>query len=394
MIPLDRWSAETDVFIRAFADRAATWDQHPGDLEDSPAAPWTDPDHPDPVLDAAYRSGIVPPAQRESDDGWDSLTVLRARRRRLAKRIDRNGSIQDYDDAKHFDLTEIPVDGLDHLEDDLRRLLHQPDRCVVRGAIADPGRATWVRRLLHPDGDDPASLIDVPRRWLALDVDGLARPAAIAAGNLNACAGIAIAALPPEFHDARCVAQATAGHGYKPGVRLRLWYWLDRPVGGAGLKRWLAASLVDHALFGAAQICYTAAPVFNGGRDPLPDRMCRLPGAAQVAVPELPAPVPQPAVVPVKPQSGLSRYAEVALDNACRRIIEAQDGERNRTINSAAYGIGRLAGAGAIPAGFAKRVLLHALEKMPQCGKRDIAKLDRSFSDGLQNPREIEVRYG
>jgi hypothetical protein len=30
--------------------------------------PWTDPDHPDAVLDAAYRAGIVPPDQRWVSD--------------------------------------------------------------------------------------------------------------------------------------------------------------------------------------------------------------------------------------------------------------------------------------------------------------------------------------
>jgi hypothetical protein len=60
--------AETDAFVRQFlAERAAWWDAHGrGDLdENSPIEPWTDPDHPDDRLGAAYRSGIVPPARRE-----------------------------------------------------------------------------------------------------------------------------------------------------------------------------------------------------------------------------------------------------------------------------------------------------------------------------------------
>jgi hypothetical protein len=35
---------------------------------DVDAEPWADPDHPDPKLDAAYRGGIVPPAQRWRSD--------------------------------------------------------------------------------------------------------------------------------------------------------------------------------------------------------------------------------------------------------------------------------------------------------------------------------------
>ncbi len=71
MAPLDndRWSAECDAFVRRFiAERAAWWDAHGrGDLDEtSPTEPWTDPDHPDERLDAAYRAGIVPPAQRRA----------------------------------------------------------------------------------------------------------------------------------------------------------------------------------------------------------------------------------------------------------------------------------------------------------------------------------------
>lgn len=390
MSPPD-WADEAAAFIRAFAVRASTWDAHPGDLVGDAAEPWTDPDHPDPVLDAAYRAGIILADQRGIDDGWCSITVLRARGRRLAKVIGRDNTITAYDAAKHFDITEIPVDGLDHLEEDLRRLLHQPDRCVVRGGVADIGRARGVRRLLHPEGDDPASLIEIPRRWLALDIDSMPRPANTPAGDLVACAGIAIAALPPEFHDARGIVQATAGHGYKPGLRLRLWYWLDRPLGAAELKRWLSPTVVDHALFGAAQPIYTAAPILDEAVvDPLSERLIRLPhGTAQVPVPTLPEPEPRPEPPPVRPAIGLSPYAAAALENACRRIEDAKKGEVDRAINGAAYGIGRLAGAGAIPEVFARRVLHHAAAKIPGYGKRDASKVDRSFTEGLRNPREV-----
>jgi hypothetical protein len=357
--------------------------REPGEEDELPE-PWTDPDHPDDVLDAAYRSGIMPPDER--DDGWDSITVLQARDRRLAKRIGLDGSIEDYDYAKHFDLVAIPVDGLDHLEDDLRRLLYQPDRCVVRGGIA--GRAMGVRRLLHPDDDDPASLVDVPRRWLALDVDSLALLPGVEVEDIAACASAAIVELPAEFHGIRCIAQATASHGFKPGMRLRLWFWLDRPAGGAELKRWLASSPVDPALFGANQPIYTASPIFIGRSDPLQHRMVRLPGSPQVAVPELPEPE-RPAVAPLTPTEGLSPYAEAALDSACRNIADARVGERDKVINSEAYSIGRLAGGRAIPQDFALRALRYAVTRMVGYSSRDLNKVERAFNAGLSAPRGV-----
>src|SRR4051794_19441353 len=229
----DRWSAKADAFVQGFLARAdRCWDAQPGDLVDADPAP-----------------ALSPP-----DDEWDTITVLHARGRRLAKRILPAGAIEDYDGARHFDLVEIPVAGIDMLQEDIARLIRQPDRCIVRGKIAEVGRSRGVRRLLHQDGADRPTLIDVPRRWLALDIDGIPRPEHIAASDLAACAGIAIAALPAEFHRARCLVQPTASHGIKPGLRLRLWFWLDRPVATAELKRWLPAGLVDHAAFSAAQV--------------------------------------------------------------------------------------------------------------------------------------------
>jgi hypothetical protein len=396
MTPLDnkRWLGEVDEFVRQFAERAErSWDATPGDLEDSPAPPWT-ADHPDEQLDAAYRSGIAPPEQRGAD-GWCGITILRARGRRLAKLIGHDGSVVNYDSARRFDLNEIPISGVDDLGDDLQALLYRHNCCVVRGAIADLGRCRNVRRLLHPDGDDPASLVETPRRWLALDIDGIERPACIAAEDIIACANTVVAALPTEFRAARSIAQATAGHGFKLGIHMRLWYWLDRPVFGAELKRWLPPDLVDHALFGAAQIVYTASPLFDGRSDPLPNRLIRLPGMGQVAVPDLPEPKPRHAAKPLKPATGLSRYAEAALDSACQRIINAPKKEQERTLNRESFAIGTLAGCGAIPAAFARAALLHAGNKMPDYDsnypwrEREIRqKVDHAFDAGINRPRE------
>ena len=140
----------------------------------------------------------------------------------------------------------------------MRRLEHRWDCCIVRGAIADPTRVRGVRRLLHPDpatGDTP-TLRDLPRRWLPLDIDNLPRPNEIDADDLVACARVAIAALPHTFHNVRYIVQATASHGIAPGMHLRLWYWRDRPVVGAELKRWLRDAPTDRSVFGGAQPIY------------------------------------------------------------------------------------------------------------------------------------------
>jgi hypothetical protein len=96
------------------------------------------------------------------------------------------------------------------------------------------------------------------------------------------------------------------------------------------------------------------------------------------------------------PQSvpGLDRYAEAALDRACRAIIDAPDGQQEPTLNGECLSIGRLAGAGGIPSGFARDTLLWAAlqivsydpERPWRPGEIE-AKVDRAFNDGLRRPR-------
>jgi len=99
---------------------------------------------------------------------------------------------------------------------------------------------------------------------------------------------------------------------------------------------------------------------------------------------------------PVRPCAGLSRYGEAALDDACRRILAAPAGQQELTINGEVYSIGRLAGAGALPADFARRALQFAATRIasydsrhPWCGDELDRKVERSFADGMGNPRRV-----
>lgn len=109
-----------------------------------------------------------------------------------------------------------------------------------------------------------------------------------------------------------------------------------------------------------------------------------------------PEPEQRPAGRPVRPSSGLSAYADAALDRACRRIIAAPAGEQEATINGEAYSLGRLAGADGIPIDFARRTLLWAAHQVrsydprrPWRPQEVDRKIDRAFTDGLRRPREV-----
>ena len=311
----------------------------------------------------------------------DTLTVIRARGRRLAKLIRADGTVEGYDDAKHFDLITVPVADLAELKRLLRHLLHRADCAVVRGAIADPARVRRVRRLAFPDsitGDAP-TLRDAPHRWLALDIEGVERPCEVPAADVANCASEAVKRLPRAFHEASSIAQATASHGIKPGCRVRLWYWLSRPTTGAELTRWLQSAPADPSVFRTAQPIYTAAPVFEHGvRDHLSHRMVPLPGPGLVEVPGLEAlrpPSPRLATPMPRPSdSRAARYAFAALTNAATRVRLAEIGDRHRTILREAQGLARFVSAGLLSERDVGTVLHGAGEEIGK-SEREVASI-------------------
>jgi hypothetical protein len=97
---------------------------------------------------------------------------------------------------------------------------------------------------------------------------------------------------------------------------------------------------------------------------------------------------------PVGPTTGLSPYAEAALNSACRNILGAPAGQQEATLNGECFAIGALAGAGGIPTDFARRVLIWAAERLPSYDaqrpwrSREIEqKVSRAFNDGMRRPR-------
>jgi hypothetical protein len=99
---------------------------------------------------------------------------------------------------------------------------------------------------------------------------------------------------------------------------------------------------------------------------------------------------------PAKPTSGLSPFAETALDNACRAIIGAPDGAQETTLNGEVFAIGTLAGAGAIPSNFARRALIWAARRMPDYDPSHPwraaeieRKVNHAFDDGMRSPRMV-----
>ena len=107
--------------------------------------------------------------------------------------------------------------------------------------------------------------------------------------------------------------------------------------------------------------------------------------------------VPGICVKPVRATVGLSPYGERALDSAVRRMLNAPHGEQEATLNSECFCIGTLAGAGAVPADFARDVLYWAAERLTSYNSRRPwravelkTKVDRAFDAGLRSPRRAQ----
>lgn len=208
---------------------------------------------------------------------------------------------------------------------------------------------------------------EAARAWLALDLDGLPLPAETDPHDLAGCGALARAALPAAFHRAACIVGATAGHGFKPGARLRLWFLLHRAISGAECKRWLRDAPVDRSVFGAVQPIYTAAPLFVGMADPLPCRLVTLEGAERV-VPPSPAALAPPARPPL-PSGGAAlpsgimagRYATTALARAAAAVARASEGDRHPTAVAEAWGLARLVARGLLSADDVARTMDGAL---------------------------------
>lgn len=278
----------------------------------------------------------------------DMVTVLRTRGLAATKTIgpSANGApdiVASYGSSKYYSVREETVEGL---SDTIKVLDAIPwDSFIIRGQpLRDIDRSRCLRRLYADrETGEPATFEAVPRRWLLVDLDSIECPEGTDPCDGPKAARIARAELPLEFRDAACWWQLTSSAAIKPGLRLRLAFWLDKPAGTDLLDRWFAKSPVDASIFRAVQPIYVARPIVRGVADPVRGpRSGGLPGCASVVVPELPPPPPPIDLGTVAPRG--QRYvsgdeptvAEKRLEALCRGIERAGVGNRHRALMWAA----------------------------------------------------------
>jgi len=217
----------------------------------------------------------------------DAVTFLQSQGPFLAKTVcaKDGGAVEvvPYDNAKKFSAEIEPVGSLDDLARAIAKRVGNPRTAMVLGEINRGTDADDMVRTLYPRADTPATLSAVPRSWLPIDLDDLEVPEGADIAEPQVCLEAALKGLPAECLGVTVIVQFTGSHGFKPGIRLRLFYWLARPLLPRQMLAWLKPYAVDAALYNANQLIYTAAPILMGVENPFPDgRLFLLRGEKEV----------------------------------------------------------------------------------------------------------------
>jgi hypothetical protein len=332
-------------------------------------------------------------------DTFDQLVVMRTFGRLLATKTitvckDGTVAIRPYDDAKHFRGQLVVVRDIYALAGVLGRISRDPHAFIIRGEPMEGTDLRCCRRTVHEDRDtgEPACFRERPRRWLLLDFDSIERAFMFNPMDGELGAIYLRSLLPPCFHDRSCWWSHTSSAGFSPGLRMRLAFWLDRPVGEPELKLLLDGYPIDASLFRPVQPVYVAPPIIRGARDPIRRRSGYLEDWHDtVPVPEIPEPepVPVPALLPRRrPLQFTDAWAR--LEAAAAKVAASPKAGTNPYGGTGRHHALFCAGLALSTAVKAKRltrsevddVLLHAASKVGLSSKDVLPHITRGLREG------------
>lgn len=251
----------------------------------------------------------------------------------------------------------------------LSSLSLEPTIYAVRGRLKE-GISDQIRRK-HLGAD--ATLIEAPHHWLLLDLDKWRADVTDFAARPEHYADQARAELPEAFTNAACVWACTSSAGIKKGVRLRLAFWLDRPLTDGEIKPWVKswAVPIDSSLYTPSQPHFTAAPLFDGVADPIAQRVGLLEGTPSVTLPNL-------LLTDVK--AGFA--AEDALASAARRVTKSEEGDRRNALNRNAYALASRWSEEELPAEKLRAGILAAANKGGFADEKAQRTIDEAIEQG------------
>ena len=174
-----------------------------------------------------------------------------------------NLRVQPFKIGKDFCVSEEPVSDLQSLSELLQRLENEPTQAIIRGSLIE-GKTNIISR-------NKETFAATARQWCMIDIDSLEWEDDI--HDREAMLAHSVQQLPIEFQSVDCHYHFSSSMGIKAGIRVHLWFWLDRACSDDEMKAWLSCYPVDLRLFNPIQVHLTANPRFiDGAVDPYPNR--------------------------------------------------------------------------------------------------------------------------
>ena len=121
--------------------------------------------------------------------------------------------------SSKFLVSQQPIHDLHSLASVIGRLEAELTKAVIRGLPLLSESESVARQ--------SQNFSTTSRHWCMIDIDSLAWD-----GDLQdhkAMLEYASSQLPPEFQHVDCWYHFSSGMGIKQGIRVHLWYWLNRP---------------------------------------------------------------------------------------------------------------------------------------------------------------------
>lgn len=227
----------------------------------------------------------------------DSVTLLRCGPKlKLAKIWLPDGSIKPAANAAWFQAEQCRIESVQDIRRVLDEIENKPRIAIVKEAIAPGIDVNRLRRKCEAGIDERtgepflAGLAVVPRLWTGLDVENVPRPASMDFRDGDALAKHVRGFLPDAFKDAACAWQLSGSSGHPSRldeIRLHAFFMLDVAVFPWAWKQFFAgAKFVDPSAFDKGKLIFTAAPIIQGGSDPITRRHGVLDGEPVVIVPK------------------------------------------------------------------------------------------------------------
>jgi hypothetical protein len=128
-----------------------------------------------------------------------------------------------------FTASEVAIKDLEGLADVLRSLEAEATKTIIRGSLITDATEVVSRT--------KEQFRSTKRQWCMIDIDSLDWDGDI--HDQKAMLSYAIQQLPIEFQGVDCWYHFSSSMGIKSGIRVHLWFWLDRPCSDEEMKKYL-----------------------------------------------------------------------------------------------------------------------------------------------------------